>query len=195
MSARKANGNGAAKVAPKPSTKPKASKNAPAKAPPALRKHTPARTLPNLFEPKMRERTRAAFEGYPLWPVPIGGTEEDEDRFAEAEILMRFCESVLEKKTLDSEIQQRIALQILAVLRGAAWDDVMKLPGRDDPPGRMHPRDQRDLGFYLEARRFVKAGRTLTKAFEEIATKANLSEQSVRAGYYAWKDRFADPDF
>lgn len=120
-------------------------------------------------------------------------TQEGRELF-HAAILSRFCSQVCNGEALDRWIVEFLAEQFHFVLRGAAWDERFKLPGRDIPKSwdDMHPRDKRDMMLHCRVADARQGGEDVTKAMRIVADECHVSFETVRAAYYVWRDRMAE---
>lgn len=167
----------------------------------AVKRKAPEKPLPPLKEWESQ---------YPEYPDLIGSGELDDpdaiiqafldndDRSAHelfhAAMLRKFCNQVIANEPVDRWILGVLTDTFHYILRGAAWEERLHLPGREMPPewGPYSPKDNRNLQIFCDAENMRRDGVEITKALEQVAADRNVSFETARAAYYEWRKRLPD---
>jgi hypothetical protein len=115
------------------------------------------------------------------------GTDRDHEQFTAA-MIQRFCDRVYAGESVDPWIMTAVANQFFKILMGGEWNDEFPLPGRTGTLIRK-PSEQRGLEIFcwIENSRRTDSTLNVTDLIHAAANQWNVSYETARAGYYAWK--------
>lgn len=120
------------------------------------------------------------------------GTELDHEIYWAA-LLYQFCKQVW-AGDIEQWILSALAEEIHFVLAGAPWEERFPMPGREPPEDWDYrsPKERRDRKMFMDVARLIQDGRKVTDAIGAVAVQWCLSFESVRAAYYAEKQKLKD---
>jgi len=151
-------------------------------------------SYPNLLEHEYLADCDAIFDEVRSWNKE---SEKDSASSAfelfHAAMLTRFIERTTAGEQVEFFILRFLVSAFSKALLGAAWDEVIRLPGRELPNtwGVRAPLDQRDLRLYAAIKKKRSAGINVTTAIRETAGEHSVSFETARTAYYNWRTRFS----
>lgn len=147
---------------------------------------------PNLLEHEYLADCDAIFNEIRNWTK---GTEPPSSAFElfDAAMLTRFIERTTAGEQVEPFIMRFLVSAFSKALLGAAWDEVIRLPGRELPNtwGQYAPLDQRDLQLYAAIKNKRSDGINVTTAIRETAGEHSVSFETARTAYYNWRTRLS----